>query len=57
MQRVSQMSIVPDLIGQIEPRVDLRVAVKGGYIEPGSYINPNQVCKYRLLILLSNVVT
>lgn len=57
MQRVSQMNIVPDLIGQIEPRADLRVAVKGGYVEPGSYINPNQVCRHRLLILLSSLVT
>ncbi|KAK9899746.1 PEBP-like protein [Cystobasidium minutum MCA 4210] len=45
MQRVSQMNIVPDLIGHIAPQVDLRVSLKGGYVEPGSFINPNQTIK------------
>lgn len=43
MQRVSQMNIVPDLLGRLEPKADLRVLVDASAVEPGSYLKPEQV--------------
>lgn len=43
MQRISQMHVVPDVIGRIQPLADVRVAIQDGLVEPGSYIKPSQV--------------
>lgn len=43
MQRVSQMSIVPDILGRLEPKADLRVVLKDTSMEPGSFLEPSQV--------------
>lgn len=42
MQRVSQMHIVPDILGRLEPQADLRLTINGTPVEPGSYIKPTQ---------------
>lgn len=38
MQRVSQMGIVPDLLGMLAPQADVRICLNGGYVEPGSFV-------------------
>lgn len=43
------MNVIPDVLGRIEPRADLRVVLQRGFVEPGSYLKPNQV---RLLLTL-----
>lgn len=48
MQRVNTMHVVPDLVSDLHPSIDLRIAFRGeesspGDIEPGLYLRPEQV--------------
>lgn len=43
MQRVTQMSVTPDLLAEINPEADVQIRIAGNHIEPGSYTLPSQV--------------
>jgi hypothetical protein len=45
MHRISQMNVVPDLVGSINPCIDLSVtfAKEDGRVVPGSFVLPSQV--------------
>ncbi|BGP25764.1 mitochondrial 54S ribosomal protein YmL35 [Rhodotorula toruloides] len=42
MQRVTQMNVTPDVVGDIYPEIDLRIQVAGETIEPGVFTLPAQ---------------
>ncbi|EGU11322.1 hypothetical protein RTG_02794 [Rhodotorula toruloides ATCC 204091] len=42
MQRVTQMNVIPDVVGDIYPEIDLRIQVAGETIEPGVFTLPAQ---------------
>lgn len=43
MQRVTQMHVTPDLLPEIKPAADVRLAVGGSTIEPGVFTKPADV--------------
>jgi large subunit ribosomal protein L35 len=43
MQRVTQMSVTPDLLPEIAPEADLRIRVGSEQIVPGVFTNPADV--------------
>ncbi|KAK4704677.1 hypothetical protein P7C70_g1530, partial [Phenoliferia sp. Uapishka_3] len=43
MQRVTQMSITPDLLPSISPIADVRIAIGGNTIVPGVFAKPSEV--------------
>lgn len=43
MQRVTQMNVIPDVLGDIYPEADVRIKVAGETIEPGVFTLPAQV--------------
>lgn len=47
MQRITQMSVTPDLLAEISPEANLEIKIAGNSIEPGSYALPSQVSTYR----------
>jgi len=42
MQRVLQMNVVPDLLGEIDPDADLRVLLNDADVEVGSFLEPSK---------------
>lgn len=45
MHRITQMNVVPDLVGNVVPSMDLAVifSKESGRVIPGSYLSPSQV--------------
>ena len=52
MQRVTQMSVTPDLLPEIAPEADLRIRVGQEQIVPGVFTAPADVRSYSLLTRL-----
>jgi large subunit ribosomal protein L35 len=42
MQRLTQMHVVPDLLPQIDPVVDVQVRFQGKDVQPGAYVESLQ---------------
>lgn len=55
MQRVTQMSVTPDLLAEIRPEVDVQIKIAGQEIEPGVFTLPSQVSRCSLACHLSAV--
>ena len=45
------MHIVPDLLGTVDPDVDLQVLVEDGIVDPGVYLKPQQVRPPRFIFV------
>lgn len=43
LQRVEQMNVVPDLLPEIDPVVELKLRIDNQLLEPGQYSKPAHV--------------
>lgn len=58
MERLHQMNVIPDVLGDLRPTLDLNLVIRGNPtpVEPGSFLSSHQVCPFtfslRLILML-----
>lgn len=46
MQRIHTMNVVPDLLGDLHPSIDLTVFTESQEVEVGTFVDPGTVSSY-----------